>query len=239
MERRAAGDPRRRAEHGAGAPPRRRRRAALDAGRADARRRRAGGMVSRASSLTADRRLCVAGARRPLQMVGAHLGHRRAAVAADLRRRPARKRACRTRRRELDVALAQLPRAGAGRVQGCRGPARGAARCSPSSPQAQTARGRRRRRARPRCRTSRYRNGFVSQLELLDAQRSELRNRRQALQVQVGAVPGDGRTDPRARRRMGCVSQPAVVAKPEGRCESSSAFASRRSVNWKPSVNQP
>ncbi len=30
---------------------------------------------------------------------------------------------------------------------------------------------------------SRYRNGFVSQLELLDAQRSELRNRRQAVQV--------------------------------------------------------
>ncbi|MDB5963910.1 MAG: transporter [Polaromonas sp.] len=32
---------------------------------------------------------------------------------------------------------------------------------------------------------SRYRNGFVSQLELLDAQRSELRNRRQALQVRT------------------------------------------------------
>ena len=32
---------------------------------------------------------------------------------------------------------------------------------------------------------SRYRNGFVSQLELLDAQRSELRNRRQALQVKA------------------------------------------------------
>ena len=30
---------------------------------------------------------------------------------------------------------------------------------------------------------SRYRNGFVSQLELLDAQRSELRNRREQLQV--------------------------------------------------------
>jgi multidrug efflux system outer membrane protein len=30
---------------------------------------------------------------------------------------------------------------------------------------------------------ARYRNGLVSQLELLDAQRSELRNRRQALQV--------------------------------------------------------
>lgn len=31
--------------------------------------------------------------------------------------------------------------------------------------------------------TSRYRNGYVSQLELLDARRSELANRRQALQV--------------------------------------------------------
>ena len=30
---------------------------------------------------------------------------------------------------------------------------------------------------------SRYRNGLVSQLDLLDAQRSELANRRQALQV--------------------------------------------------------
>ena len=35
----------------------------------------------------------------------------------------------------------------------------------------------------PRCPTSRYRSGYVSQLDLLDAQRSELRNRRQALQV--------------------------------------------------------
>ena len=32
---------------------------------------------------------------------------------------------------------------------------------------------------------SRYRNGFVSQLDLLDAQRSELANRRQALQVKA------------------------------------------------------
>ena len=32
---------------------------------------------------------------------------------------------------------------------------------------------------------SRYRNGLVSQLELLDARRSELRNRRQALQVRA------------------------------------------------------
>jgi multidrug efflux system outer membrane protein len=32
---------------------------------------------------------------------------------------------------------------------------------------------------------ARYRNGFVSQLELLDAQRSELRNRREALQVRA------------------------------------------------------
>jgi outer membrane protein, multidrug efflux system len=33
--------------------------------------------------------------------------------------------------------------------------------------------------------TSRYRNGYVSQLELLDARRSELSNRREALQVRV------------------------------------------------------
>jgi multidrug efflux system outer membrane protein len=33
--------------------------------------------------------------------------------------------------------------------------------------------------------TSRYRNGFISQLELLDAQRSELRNRREAAQVRA------------------------------------------------------
>jgi multidrug efflux system outer membrane protein len=32
---------------------------------------------------------------------------------------------------------------------------------------------------------TRYRNGFVSQLDLLDAQRSELRNRRQAAQVRA------------------------------------------------------
>ncbi len=32
---------------------------------------------------------------------------------------------------------------------------------------------------------ARYRNGLVSQLELLDARRSELRNRRQALQVRA------------------------------------------------------
>jgi multidrug efflux system outer membrane protein len=32
---------------------------------------------------------------------------------------------------------------------------------------------------------ARYRNGFVSQLDLLDARRSELRNRRQALQVRA------------------------------------------------------
>jgi len=32
---------------------------------------------------------------------------------------------------------------------------------------------------------SRYRNGFISQLDLLDARRSELRNRRVALQVQA------------------------------------------------------
>ena len=33
---------------------------------------------------------------------------------------------------------------------------------------------------------ARYRNGLVSQLDLLDARRSELRNRREALQVRAG-----------------------------------------------------
>jgi multidrug efflux system outer membrane protein len=33
--------------------------------------------------------------------------------------------------------------------------------------------------------SSRYRNGLISQLELLDAQRSELRNRREAAQVRA------------------------------------------------------
>ena len=32
---------------------------------------------------------------------------------------------------------------------------------------------------------TRYRNGYISQLDLLDARRSELRNRRQALQVRT------------------------------------------------------
>jgi len=36
--------------------------------------------------------------------------------------------------------------------------------------------------------TTRYRNGLVSQLDVLDAQRSELRNRRQALQVRAAQV---------------------------------------------------
>ena len=58
-------------------------------------------------------------------------------------------------------ALRLLSRAGRGA---------GAARCSPRA-------------ARTALSDVRYRNGYVSQLELLDAQRSELRNRRQALQV--------------------------------------------------------
>ena len=43
----------------------------------------------------------------------------------------------------------------------------------------------------------------MSQLELLDAQRSELRNRRAALQVRVGAVPGDRGPGARAGWRLG------------------------------------
>jgi outer membrane protein, multidrug efflux system len=37
---------------------------------------------------------------------------------------------------------------------------------------------------------TRYRNGFVSQLELLDARRTELRNRRAELQVRSGQFQG-------------------------------------------------
>ena len=50
---------------------------------------------------------------------------------------------------------------------------------------------------------SRYRNGLVSQLELLDARRSELRNRRAGAAGAVGAVPGDRRAGARAGRRLG------------------------------------
>ena len=54
--------------------------------------------------------------------------------------------------------------------------------CSPSRPRRRRAPSPRRA-APPSLSGTRYRNGYVSQLELLDAQRSELRNRRQALQV--------------------------------------------------------
>ena len=50
---------------------------------------------------------------------------------------------------------------------------------------------------------SRYRNGMVSQLDLLDARRSELQNRRAGAAGEVGAVPGDGGLDPRAGRQLG------------------------------------
>ena len=96
----------------------------------------------------------------------------------------------------------ELPRAGAGRVPRRRGPALGAA------PAGRPGRARRPRPSTSASRatvlsTSRYRNGYVSQLELLDARRSELANRRAGAAGARGAVPGDGRPDPRARRRLG------------------------------------
>ena len=50
---------------------------------------------------------------------------------------------------------------------------------------------------------ARYRNGLVSQLDLLDARRSELRNRRQAAAGALRAVPGHRRPGARAGRRLG------------------------------------
>jgi multidrug efflux system outer membrane protein len=49
----------------------------------------------------------------------------------------------------------------------------------------------------------RYRNGLVSQLDLLDARRSELRNRRQGAAGPLGPVPGNGRPHPRPRGWLG------------------------------------
>ncbi|VWX63043.1 hypothetical protein VARIO8X_80022 [Burkholderiales bacterium 8X] len=97
-------------------------------GRAEVGARRAGPGRGRAGSVVpqhlADRRrrLCVARTRRPLQVVGSVVGHRRAAVAPDPRWRPSRGRAARrtgaARRR-----AGELSRAGAECLQGCRGPA--------------------------------------------------------------------------------------------------------------------
>ncbi|HWP20581.1 MAG TPA: efflux transporter outer membrane subunit [Burkholderiaceae bacterium] len=69
---------------------------------------------------------------------------------------------------------------------------------------------------------SRYRNGLVSQLELLDAQRSELRNRRQAVQVQaaqyqatvglIRALGGDWGTDTRLSGAPAPTPEPVTTA---------------------------
>ena len=45
----------------------------------------------------------------------------------------------------------------------------------------------------------------MSQLDLLDARRSELRNRRQVAAGALGAVPGHGRTRARAGWRLGAI----------------------------------
>jgi hypothetical protein len=99
-----AADSGRRARHGAGAPARRVGGAERRDGRAGARRRRADRLVP---GHLADRRrrLRLAGTGRPVQVVGPVLGRGCAAVAADLRRRPARGRRA-GRHAQLDGALA-------------------------------------------------------------------------------------------------------------------------------------
>ena len=171
----------------------------IDARRAVARRRRQGRVVPEHRAHRR-RRLRLLRSRRPLQVVGARLGRRRAALAADLRRRPAR-----GRRREHQRAARR--RGGAATASRCWSRSRTSrtssprCACSPSRPR------RRRARSSSASRTTalsgtRYRTGYVSQLELLDAQRSELRNRRQALQVR-SALPEHGGAGPRAGRRLG------------------------------------
>ncbi len=101
-------------------------------------------------SLTGDGGYASSEARRSVQVVGALVGHRRAAVAAALRRRPPRGRRA-ERQRAAGRRARQLPRAGAGRVQGRRRPALRAAHARAAVGRAGT-RGRRRRAGRPRCR---------------------------------------------------------------------------------------
>ena len=118
---RAADHPRRRAERGARAPPRRRRGAAVDAGRGSARRRVAPRVVPR-HRLDRQWRCRIDGHRRPVRLVGARVGHRRADVAARVRRRPPRGRRA-ERERAMGHRRRGLPRAGARRVPRRRGPA--------------------------------------------------------------------------------------------------------------------
>ena len=128
------------------------------------------------------------------------LGHRRLAVAAAVRRRPAR-----GRRAERATRSGTPPRQPI--ASRCWSPSRTSRTSSPpcacwreqADAQAEAVD------AAARATVlsdSRYRNGYVSQLELLDARRSELSNRRASAAGARRAVPGDGRPDPRARGRL-------------------------------------
>ena len=119
-----------------------------------------------------------------VQVVGAFVGHWHAAVAAALRWRPARRPGggC---ARPAGRGARRPPRPGAHSLS--RG-GRPAQRAAPAGRQAQAQAQDRAVQSAARAAQlsdSRYRNGLVSQLELLDARRSELRNRRQALQVRT------------------------------------------------------
>jgi multidrug efflux system outer membrane protein len=118
-------------------------------------------------------RLCLAGARRSVQVVGALLGHRRLAVPAHLRRRPARAQEEGARARLEAAVAAQRGQVLAAfrEVEDQLSALRllsGQARVLGQAVQSSSA---------PRTSDVRYRNGLVSQLELLDARRNELRNR--------------------------------------------------------------
>jgi multidrug efflux system outer membrane protein len=115
-------------------------------------------------------------------VVGPRLGRERLVVAADLRRRPARsqcakrERAARRRsgrlREQVLVAFKDVEdQLSSLRLLDAQAQVQAQAVASASRATVLS--------------DSRYRNGLVSQLELLDARRSEASNRRQALQVRA------------------------------------------------------
>ena len=153
-------------------------------------------------SLTGQRRLRVDRPRRPVQVVGARLGHRRAAVAAGLRRRPARGRRAERqratgRRRWRATASRCWSRSATSRTSSP------SLRLLAEQAGAQARGGRRRPRARPCCPTRATATATSASSTCSTRAAANCANRRAGAAGARGAVPGDGRPDPRAGRRLG------------------------------------
>ena len=197
-------DSRRRAEHGAHAPARR----VGGAEHACSRRSRASAWPRRRwfpnVALTGFGGYASTDLDDLLRVVVARLADRRAGLAADLRRRAAQgrhreHRAPSSTARWRNTASRCWSRSRTSRTSSPR------CACSPSRPRRRRARSPRRA-APPSLSGARYRAGYVSQLELLDAQRSELRNRREALQVRSARYQSNRGAGPRARWRLGLIT---------------------------------